>query len=49
MREKLFAQLREQKDPRILGQGDVFDNYPSTKRPPGSEPAKAKPKRKKKA
>lgn len=28
MKEKLFAQLREQKDPRVLGSGDVFDQYP---------------------
>jgi arylsulfatase A-like enzyme len=27
LREKLFAELRAQNDPRILGQGDVFDNY----------------------
>ncbi len=27
LREKLFAELRRQSDPRILGQGDVFDQY----------------------
>jgi N-sulfoglucosamine sulfohydrolase len=42
MREKLFQQLTEQKDPRLLGQGDAFDHYPSTKRPPGQEPVRAK-------
>lgn len=31
LRDKLFAELRKQHDPRILGQGDVFDNYPSAK------------------
>jgi N-sulfoglucosamine sulfohydrolase len=31
LREKLFAQLKAQDDPRVLGQGDVFDNYPSAK------------------
>jgi arylsulfatase A-like enzyme len=29
MKEKLFAQLKRQDDPRILGKGDVFDNYPT--------------------
>jgi N-sulfoglucosamine sulfohydrolase len=29
MREALFAELKRQADPRILGNGDVFDNYPS--------------------
>lgn len=27
LRTKLFAELTRQKDPRVLGQGDVFDNY----------------------
>lgn len=31
LREKLYAELKRQNDPRILGQGDVFDNYPSVK------------------
>jgi arylsulfatase A-like enzyme len=31
LREKLFAQLKLQNDPRILGKGDIFDNYPTTK------------------
>jgi len=26
LREKLFAELRKQDDPRVLGKGDVFDN-----------------------
>ena len=30
-REKLLAELRRQADPRVLGQGDVFDRYPSAK------------------
>lgn len=29
MKERLFAQLRLQDDPRVLGKGDVFDNYPT--------------------
>lgn len=53
LRTKLFAQLKEQNDPRILGQGDLFDNYPTFKPPAGSAPnpatgePKAKGKRKK--
>ena len=33
----LLAELKKQNDPRAFGQGDVFDNYPSTKMgtPPG--------------
>jgi hypothetical protein len=31
LRDTLFAELRRQADPRILGQGDVFDAYPSPK------------------
>jgi N-sulfoglucosamine sulfohydrolase len=31
LREKLFGELKRQDDPRILGQGDRFDNYPSVK------------------
>lgn len=45
MHARLVAELTKQQDPRILGQGDVFDGYPSTKRPPGSTP----PAKKKKA
>ena len=28
MNEKLFDNLREQKDPRVSGEGDIFDKYP---------------------
>ena len=31
LREKLFTELKKQDDPRVLGQGDVFDNYNSPK------------------
>ena len=27
LREQLFAELKEQGDPRVLGQGDIFDQY----------------------
>jgi len=27
LRDKLFAELKQQQDPRVLGNGDVFDNY----------------------
>lgn len=33
LRETLFAELRRQSDPRILGQGDLFDAYPSPRAP----------------
>jgi arylsulfatase A-like enzyme len=36
LREKLFAELRRQEDPRVLGQGDVFDRYESPKAKPAS-------------
>ena len=26
LHEKLFAELKKQEDPRVLGKGDVFDN-----------------------
>jgi hypothetical protein len=29
VKDKLFAQLKLQDDPRILGKGDVFDNDPT--------------------
>lgn len=45
MQEKLFAQLKAQDDPRMAGKGDAFDNYPTVKRKPGSEPAKPKKKK----
>ena len=28
LKEELFAELRKQGDPRMIGKGDVFDNYP---------------------
>ena len=28
LREQLEIELKEQADPRILGNGDIFDNYP---------------------
>jgi arylsulfatase A-like enzyme len=31
LREKLFNELKKQGDPRVLGNGDVFDNYDSPK------------------
>jgi N-sulfoglucosamine sulfohydrolase len=33
LRDELFAELRRQADPQILGQGDLFDTYPSPKAP----------------
>jgi len=33
----LMTELRRQEDPRVLGRGDVFDEYPSVKRPMPSE------------
>ena len=33
MRDKLFSRLRQQGDPRMEGNGDVFDNYPSPRAP----------------
>jgi hypothetical protein len=29
LKKELFAVLKEQQDPRVLGNGDVFDNYVS--------------------
>ena len=31
LREKLFAELKKQDDPRVLGKGEIFDNYKSPK------------------
>ena len=39
MREKLFARLRQQGDPRMEGHGDVFDYYPTPR--PSREDAQA--------
>jgi N-sulfoglucosamine sulfohydrolase len=47
MKQQLFSFLERQRDPRVLGQGDVFDNYPSTKAS-DDDRAKAKAKRMKK-
>jgi arylsulfatase A-like enzyme len=32
LKERLFAELRRQDDPRILGKGAIFDEYPTAKR-----------------
>ena len=32
LREQLFDQLKQQNDPRLFGQGEVFDNYPTARR-----------------
>jgi len=42
LREKMFAELKRQNDPRILGQGDVFDNYTSVKNIAAGSDAPAK-------
>jgi arylsulfatase A-like enzyme len=47
LREKLFAELKSQQDPRVLGKGGVFDDYP-TPRPVAIAP-KGKTKRAKSA
>jgi arylsulfatase A-like enzyme len=39
LKERLFAELKNQNDPRILGQGAIFDEYPTAKR---ARPAPAK-------
>jgi hypothetical protein len=39
LKETLFAELKRQNDPRVLGQGDVFDNYPSAKKVTPATPA----------
>ncbi len=44
LREKLMSELKQQQDPRVLGQGDVFDHYPS----PRAKAAEATPEKKKK-
>jgi arylsulfatase A-like enzyme len=40
LRERLFSELKQQNDPRVLGQGDLFDNYPTFKKAPGEKAAK---------
>jgi N-sulfoglucosamine sulfohydrolase len=42
LREKLMAELKKQNDPRVLGQGDVFDNYPSPRAGIAPTPANKK-------
>jgi arylsulfatase A-like enzyme len=41
LREKLFAELKRQNDPRVLGQGAVFDEYISPKDRAAAKPKKA--------
>jgi hypothetical protein len=31
LRDKLFAELKKQNDPRLLGKGEIFDDYISPK------------------
>jgi hypothetical protein len=48
LRQALMRELARQEDPRVLGNGDVFDNYPSVKNAsatPNSEPVKKTPRR----
>ncbi len=42
LRDKLKAELKRQQDPRALGQGDVFDQYPSPRVTPAGPGAKKK-------
>jgi N-sulfoglucosamine sulfohydrolase len=42
LKEKLFAELKKQKDPRVLGEGAIFDNYPTAKKATAPKSAKAK-------
>jgi hypothetical protein len=37
LREKLFAELERQSDPRVLGEGNRFDEYLGTKLLPQSK------------
>ncbi|MDZ4852589.1 MAG: sulfatase [Pirellulaceae bacterium] len=48
MREKLFAELKKQNDPRIAGHGDVFDNYLSPRTASAEKSLNAKKKEPKK-
>ena len=41
LREELFAELTRQEDPRMLGRGDIFDHYPSSRPPPGTPSGRA--------
>ena len=40
LRGQLTAELKRQQDPRTLGQGDLFDHYPSPRVTSGAEPAR---------
>jgi arylsulfatase A-like enzyme len=40
MQAILFSELMKQQDPRVLGQGEVFDNYPTAKRKASDSKAK---------
>jgi N-sulfoglucosamine sulfohydrolase len=42
MREKLMAELKRQNDPRVLGRGDVFDQYLSPRTKTADKPKKKK-------
>ena len=42
LREQLMSELRKQHDPRVLGQGDVFEQYAS----PRTKTADAVPEKK---
>ena len=44
MHTRLFDELKKQGDPRVLGQGDVFDAYTHSKRPGYYEKEMAKKK-----
>ena len=45
LREQLFAELQKQADPRVLGKGDVFDNYDSPQAKTKRQNTEARPKR----
>lgn len=44
LRETLMAELKQQRDPRVLGNGDVFERYDSPRSK--AAPSEAKPKQK---
>jgi hypothetical protein len=46
LKETLFTQLKAQNDPRVLGRGDVFDQYPSPRVTSTDEGPKRKAKKK---
>lgn len=47
LRQTLTNELKRQEDPRVLGGGDVFENYPSVKAPARAAPPDAAPAKKK--